>query len=60
MAARHKTAHRKTLEARGKRQAQLRADVVAELAAGDSLKPNAAKNARAAVKGSGASKSQKS
>lgn len=43
--AKHKTAHRKALEAHNKEQARLRGEVVAELAAGESLKANARANA---------------
>lgn len=43
---RHKTAHRQALEAQQKANRALRNAVVAELAAGDSLKANAQANAR--------------
>jgi hypothetical protein len=43
--AKHKTAHRKALEAHNREQSRLRAEVVAELASGDSLKSNARANA---------------
>ena len=50
--ARHKTAHRKALEAHNKEQTRLRAEVVAELGEGDSLKPNAAARAKSVARAS--------
>ena len=53
---RHKTAHRKRLEAHNKEQAKARAAAVAELAEGTTLKANAVQNAKAALRGSSKSK----
>jgi hypothetical protein len=55
--ARNKTAHRKSLEAHNKAQVAARAAVVAEFAEGESLKANAQKNAKAAVRASSKAKS---
>ena len=48
----HKTAHRKALEANQKRRSALRDKFVAELAAGVTLKANAASNAEKLAKAS--------
>ena len=54
--AKNKTAHRKALEAHQKSLVAGRAAVVAELADGTTLKDNAQKNARAALRASSKTK----